>query len=127
MNKKIIKNLVAFAMLAFLAIPVVTMAQLDSTLVGIDAVEDGGLLLSNTDPRTTVARLINTAMLFLGIIAVGIVLIGGFKWMTAGGNEDKVSEAKKLMSAGIIGMVIVLSAWGIATFILTKLIDATGA
>lgn len=127
MNKKIIKNLVAFAMLAFLAIPVVAMAQLDSTLVGIDAVEDGGLLLSNTDPRTTVARLINTAMLFLGIIAVGIVLIGGFKWMTAGGNEDKVSEAKKLMSAGIIGMVIVLSAWGIATFILTKLIDATGA
>jgi TRAP-type C4-dicarboxylate transport system permease small subunit len=124
MNKKIIKNLVAFAMLAFLAAPVVAMAQLTDDLVGIDVV-DNTVLLGNTDPRETVAQLINTAMLFLGIIAVGIVLIGGFKWMTAGGNEDKVGEAKKLMGAGIVGLIIVLSAWGIATFILTRLIDAT--
>lgn len=123
MNKKIIKHLVAFAMLAFLAAPVVAMAQIDP---GIDVI-DPTIGLSNTDPRTTVARLINTAMLFLGIIAVGIVLIGGFKWMTAGGNEDKVGEAKKLMGAGIVGLVIVLAAWGIATFVLTRLIAATAA
>jgi hypothetical protein len=126
MSKKIVKNLLALAMLSFLALPLVTFAQ-GNMDVGLNEIENGFADngLGNTDPRTTVARLINVAMLFLGIIAVVIVLLGGFKWMTAAGNEDKVGEAKKLMGAGVVGLVIVLSAWGVANFILSKLITAT--
>jgi hypothetical protein len=51
--------------------------------------------------------------------------LGGFKWMTAGGNEDKVGEAKKLIVAGIIGLVIILGSFAIATFVLTQLTAAT--
>ncbi len=126
MSKKIVKNLLALAMLSFLALPLVSFAQ-SNIDVGMNEIEtgfsDNGL--GNTDPRTTVARLINVAMLFLGIIAVVIILLGGFKWMTAGGNEDMVGEAKKLMGAGVVGLVIVLSAWGIANFLLSRLITAT--
>jgi len=127
MNKKILKHLVVFAMLSLLALPMVTMAQ--NIDVGMNEITEGfnGEGLSNTDPRIIVARIINVAMLFLGIIAVVIILLAGFKWMTAAGNEDKVGEAKKLMGAGVIGLVIVLSAWGIATFLLDRLINATGA
>jgi hypothetical protein len=126
MNKKILKHLIVFAMLSLLALPMVTMAQ--NIDVGIDEITEGfnGEGLSNTDPRIVVARIINVAMLFLGIIAVVIVLAAGFKWMTAAGNDDKVGEAKKLMGAGVIGLVIVLSAWGIAKFLLERLITATG-
>lgn len=126
MSKKILKNLVVFAMLSLLALPMVTMAE--GIDVGLNEIDQGfnGEGLSNTDPRVTVARLINVAMLFLGIIAVVLILVAGFKWMTAGGNEDKVGEAQKLMGAGVIGLVIILSAWGIANFILSKLISATG-
>ena len=126
MNKKILKHLVVFAMLSLLVLPMVTMAQ--NIDVGIDEITTGfnNEGLSDTDPRIIVARIINVALLFLGIIAVVIILIAGFKWMTAAGNEDKVGEAKKLMGAGVIGLVIVLSAWGIASFLLTKLITATG-
>jgi len=125
MNKKILKHLVVFAMLSLLALPMVTMAQ--NIDVGINEITEGfnGEGLSNTDPRIIVARIINVAMLFLGIIAVVIILLAGFKWMTAAGNEDKVGEARKLMGAGVIGLVIVLSAWGIATFLLDRLINAT--
>lgn len=126
MSKKILKNLLALAMLSLLALPLVTLAQSNMD-VGMNEIEEGfgDNGLGNTDPRTTVARLINVAMLFLGIIAVVIVLLGGFKWMTAAGNEDKVGEAKKLMGAGVVGLVIVLSAWGVANFILSRLITAT--
>ncbi|MFH0956142.1 MAG: hypothetical protein V1801_02950, partial [Candidatus Falkowbacteria bacterium] len=48
------------------------------------------------DPRAIAAQVINIILGFLGIVAVIIILLGGFKWMTAGGNEDKVGEAKKL-------------------------------
>ena len=51
--------------------------------------------LGNKDPRAMVASVINVLLSFLGIIAVVIILIGGFKWMTAGGNEEKTGEAKK--------------------------------
>ena len=81
--------------------------------------------LGTKDPRAIAASVIQIILGFLGIIAVVIILLGGFKWMTAGGNEDKVGEAKKLITAGIIGLVIILASWGIATFVLTNLINAT--
>ena len=43
------------------------------------------------------------------------------------GNDDKVSEARKMLFAGIIGLAIILSAWAIARFVLVQLGNATAA
>lgn len=83
--------------------------------------------LPSGDIRITVARIIRVAMGLLGIIAVVIMLYGGFTWMTAGGEEEKVGEAKKMIFAGIIGLAIILSAYALASFIITKLYEATTA
>lgn len=92
--------------------------------LGINEVEKE-IQLGNRDIRETIASIINVLMGLLGIVAVVIILIGGFKWMTAGGNEEKVGEAKKLIMQGIIGLVIILSSWAIARFVLTQLVTAT--
>jgi hypothetical protein len=81
--------------------------------------------LGSTDIRITVAKIIRVAMSLLGIIALVVILIGGFTWMTAGGNDEKVGEAKKWIFSGIIGMVIILSAFAISTFVINSLIAAT--
>jgi nitrate reductase NapE component len=125
MKKTLVKNLLSFALIALILVPILGVTQVKALDVGVNEVEDS-IELGNKDPRETVGQIINVAMLFLGIIAVGIVLVGGFKWMTAGGNDEKVGEAKKLMGSGVIGLVIVLAAWGIATFILEQLVTATG-
>ena len=83
--------------------------------------------LGNEDPRAMAGAVVNIVLGFLGVIAVLIILLGGFKWMTAAGNEDKVSEAKKLIGAGVIGLVIILMAFGIAQFVISALYNATGA
>ena len=83
--------------------------------------------LGNADPRAMAASLINVMLGFLGIIAVVIILLGGFKWMTAAGNEDKISESKKLLAAGVIGLIIILMSYGLAQLVLDQLLDATGA
>ena len=98
----------------------------DNLLWGGTQTDVGNVIgLGNEDPRVIAASIINVILGFLGIIAVVIVLMGGFKWMTAGGNEDKIEEAKKLMSAGVIGLVIILASWGLATFIVNMMYNAT--
>jgi hypothetical protein len=82
--------------------------------------------LSGQDLRITIANIIRTAMGLLGIIAVLIVLYGGFKWMTAAGDDTKVGDAKKIITAGIIGLIIIISAYAIASFVVSGLVTATG-
>ncbi|MFA6551447.1 MAG: pilin [Patescibacteria group bacterium] len=81
--------------------------------------------LNDKDPREIAANVINVILGFLGIIAVVLILIGGFMWMTAAGNEDKTGTAKKIMTAGVIGLVIILAAFGIARFVIQALLTAT--
>ncbi len=81
--------------------------------------------LGAEDPRVIGARIINIAMAFLGLIAVTLIIYAGFLWMTAGGAEEKVETAKKVLKNSIIGLIIILASWGITTFVLGKLISAT--
>lgn len=72
--------------------------------------------LGTADLQATVINIIQWILGLLGLIAVVMILIGGFKWMTAGGNEEKIESAKKLLTAAIIGLVIILLAWAIVIF-----------
>lgn len=81
--------------------------------------------LGEADLVDTIAQIIRIALGFLGVIAVVIILWGGFQWMTAGGNDDKVKEAKKRIYAGIIGLVIIISAYAIASFVISSILTAT--
>ena len=78
-------------------------------------------------PEDIVINLINWILGILALIAVVMILIGGFRWMTAAGNEEKVDSAKKLLIAAIIGLVIVMAAWGISIYAVGVLAGATGA
>jgi hypothetical protein len=109
-----------------IATPSVTRAadDLSTNDLGVDAIGNS-IKLGSGDVRQTAARIINVALGFLGIIAVVIVLLGGFKYMVAGGNEEKTSEARKLIVSGIIGLAIILSAWAITSFVISRLVSAT--
>lgn len=125
--KKFAVHLLSLVLLvSFVAVPTLTLAsgRLDMKDIGVNEI-DSNLKLGRKDPITTATSLINTAMIFLGIIAVAIIIMAGFKWMTAGGSEEKVNEAKKLMSSGVIGLIIILAAWGIARFIIEKALEVT--
>lgn len=105
---------------ALWALPLAALAQLD---LGVEYGTFTGL--GTKDIRETVAQIINVALGLLGIVAVVIVIAGGFTWMTAGGNEEKVDSAKKMIFAGVIGLAIILSAYAIARFVITSLVTAT--
>ena len=81
--------------------------------------------LGTKDLREGAMTIVNVLLGFLGILAIVIILWGGFRWLTSGGNEEKVSEAKKIITAGIIGLVIIFTAYAIAQFVVSQLIRAT--
>lgn len=113
-----------FSAVPALAASTNTPSRLQPTdLLPSDVSAESGLGDSNL--QVTIARIIRVAMSLLGIVAVVIVLIGGFTWMTAGGNDEKVGEAKKWIFAGVIGLAIILSAYAIANFVINQLVTAT--
>jgi hypothetical protein len=122
---KMLRIVMTVAMALTLALPLLSLPALALTTndLGVNAVGTN-ISLTNTDPRIIIGRIINVALGFLGVIAVVIILLGGFKWMTAGGNEEAVEEAKKILMAGVIGLVIILASWGIATFVMNSLATA---
>jgi hypothetical protein len=121
---KLKKILATMGVLSVLLVPAVAAAQsLTPDSLGIGYADATGL--GKQDVRTTIARIIRTAMGLLGIVAVVIILIGGFKWMTAGGNEEQTGEAKQWIFSGIIGLAIILSAYALASYIITNLVGAT--
>lgn len=124
-SKKILSFVLGLMMMAILVLPTVAAAQstVNANDLGIFYGTYTGL--GTKDVRQTISTIIRTAMGLLGIVAVGIILIGGFEWMTAGGNEDKTKDAKKRIMYGVIGLAIILSAYAIATFVVNSLVNAT--
>ncbi len=128
---KRMKQIAAFgaslALCAVISTPVFAQTKkLSPDDLGVGAVGNS-IALGGGDIRSTIANIINVSLGFLGIIATVIVLVGGFKYMISGGSEEKTNEAKQLIISGIIGLAIILSAWAITTFVITRLISASTA
>ena len=126
MNKK--KKLIIFSLfLIFLLFLVKIAGAQDLGIETMDEGLDGALGEAGTDPRMLVARIIQIALGFLGILALSLVLYAGFLWMTSAGNEEKIDKAKGILKNAVIGLIIIMSSWGIVTFIIYKLGQASGS
>lgn len=70
------------------------------------------------DVRDNIRNIINILLGFLGVVGVIVTLYGGFTWMTAFGDEDKVGKAKKTLVAGIVGIIIIGIAWTLVSYVI---------
>ena len=113
------KRIYLFLIMLILSIPLLTTNSV--VFAGDIRLPESNIVASNINAWETAESIIDKLLGFLGLIAVAVILYGGFRWMTAGGNEDAVKKAKHTLTAGIIGLVIVLAAWGIARFVIDLL------
>ncbi len=124
-QNKVLVGMIMAIVMGMVLLPTVASAVTTTGDINFGLIYGKETGLGDQDIRATISRIINVALGLLGIVAVVIILIGGFEWMTAGGNEEKVGEAKKRILAGVIGLAIILSAYALAKFILMKLYEAT--
>jgi hypothetical protein len=115
----------ALSLIIFPALVATVHAQTPADL-GIGAANNIGLPNTANDPKDAAVTIVRYLMTFLGIIAVIVILWGGFQWLTAGGNEDKVAGAKKTLIAGIIGLIIIIAAFAIVQLIVSTATNLIG-
>ncbi len=104
MNKKLVKQAICFLTLLVLMAPIMVAA--DTNFDPNDYLGNLNVPTGEDDLANVVVEIINVVLGLLGLIAVVIVLIGGFEWMTAGGADAKVETAQKRMKYGLIGLFI---------------------
>lgn len=71
--------------------------------------------------NTRIGSIIGIALSFIGVIFLILMIYAGISWMTASGNQEKVTKAKDLIINAIIGLIIVLAAYAITSFIGNRL------
>ncbi|MFH1822341.1 MAG: MMCAP2_0565 family pilin-like conjugal transfer protein [Patescibacteria group bacterium] len=79
----------------------------------------------NPDPRLIAVRIIKVFLGFMGVIFVLLLVIAGYKYMLSGGNEEKTREALGRIQASIIGLIIIIMAWALTTFVTDCVFDIT--
>src|SRR3989344_7687855 len=110
-----------FLVLVFfaLAIPAFSFAALASCpdSVGLcDTAQSANL--GNNDITVFVGNIIKAVLSILGAIILIFILYGGYLWLASGGNEQMITKAKGILTNAAIGLIIVLAAYSITTFIM---------
>ena len=75
-----------------------------------------------TNIESAIMNITNYILGFIAIIATLVIIWGGVQYLTAGGNEDTVANAKKTISYGIIGMVIAGLAYAMVIVVSTVIL-----
>lgn len=84
-----------------------------------------GYNITTTSVESLTGMVLTTVLSLLGVVFLILMVYGGYLWMTARGNEDQVKKAKSLITDTIIGLIIVLMAYAISWFVISKMGGAT--
>jgi len=125
------KIFIILLVLSFFAIaPVSAQLNLGST-EAMNAANQAGYNAVGTTETTlaeNIGFVIKTALSFVGVIFLCLSIYAGFLWMTAGGEEEAVKKAQTILKQAVIGLIIVVSAYSITSFVVPMLVEkaATG-
>lgn len=72
------------------------------------------------DVSTSINTIFNLVFAIAGAVFVILLLVGGIQYLTAAGNEEATAKARRLLVDSIVGLIIVLAAFAIGRFVLTR-------
>ena len=88
---------------------------------GVEAARCDGCPTDLFGDKGVFRQVTNTILYIVGIIAVIMLIIGGIKYVTSGGDSKKVTDAKNTVLYAIIGLVIAFLAFAIVNFVISAL------
>ena len=111
------KKFIAILLAALILIPVAASAD---ALGGGLLKESVGSVGLESDVETSIATIIQTALALTGTIFLILTVAAGIMWMTAAGNEEKITKAKKIITGAAIGLIVIIFAYTITFFVTSR-------
>jgi len=68
--------------------------------------------------RALILRIVDFILLFLGLLAVIMIIYGGITYVSSAGNQEKVDQAKKIIMYAIVGIIIVLISFALVNTVI---------
>lgn len=93
---------------------------------GVNAATSGSSADCTNNPQNGLSlpglasKIVNLLSIIVGVVAVVMIIIGGFRYITSGGESGNVSGAKNTLIYAIVGLIIVALAQFIVHFVLTN-------
>ena len=81
--------------------------------------------LGTKSATEVIGSVIGVFLSLLGVIALIFIIWAGFTWMMSKGDPTKVKAAQDMMKAAVVGLIVVLASYSIASFVITNLNTAT--
>lgn len=69
----------------------------------------------------TIKNIINILLFLIGLFAVVMIVIAGFRFVTSNGDSNTVSQAKNTIIYAVIGIVVAVMAYAIVNFVLNQI------
>ena len=73
--------------------------------------------LTNLTANGIISGAVSLVLIVVALVFFFILVLGGLKWVTSGGDEKKVGEARSQLTNALIGLAIVFAAWAIMRLI----------
>lgn len=102
----------------------IAMADCSNTSTDDDTVcIENPLAVNGTDPtpQIIIGRVINATMGLVGSLALAMFIYGGFVWMLAAGNDQRVQKGKEILTWATIGLIVIFSSYALVRVIFTGL------
>lgn len=113
----------------FLAIPFsVYAAEADTAqglLQGVGKSAKFNTAGDDTSLAQTVGNIISASLGILGVLFLALTVFAGYLYLTAGGDEEQVKTAIKYLRNAIIGLVIVLTSFGITKWVVGAIVQSS--
>jgi hypothetical protein len=77
---------------------------------------------NNDDATSTAQSIINTLLLIIGIVAVIVIVLGGFRYVTSNGDQNSITAAKNTILYAVIGLIVAIMASLIVNVVLAQFI-----
>lgn len=86
--------------------------------LGMDNPEEG--------PQIFIGRIIDASLGVVGSLALLMFVYGGFTWMLAAGNSERVEKGKRILFWATVGLVVIFTSYIIVHFVIFELVGAPG-
>lgn len=127
--KKNLLKIIANIFLALIFLPSISLAQVTGPITGsnsplLDRLKNVGGAAGYDSATTTESSIldiigtgIRVMLSLLGVIFIFLIIVAGYNWMTAAGDQEKITKAKHTIRSAIIGLLIIVASFAIWLFI----------